>query len=55
MLIMKKECPAEYDTFMDCLAKNPGKAENCLSFRQELVECGKPGIRKANSDPDYTY
>ena len=55
MLIMKKECPAEYETFMDCLDKNPGKPENCLNLRQELFDCGKPGIKKANTDPDYTY
>jgi len=55
MLIMKKECPGEYDGFMGCLEANPGKPEKCLNMRQELFECGKPGIKKANSDPTYVY
>ncbi len=55
MLIVKKECPPEYDAFMACLEANPGKPENCTSFRQSLFECGKGGFKKANSDPDYTY
>lgn len=55
MLIVKKECPPEYEAFIGCLEANPGKPENCMSFRQEMFECGKAGFKKANSDPDYTY
>jgi len=55
MLIVKKECPPEYEAFVGCLEANPGKPENCTSFRQEMFECGKAGFKKANSDPDYTY
>lgn len=55
MLIVKKECPDEYGSFMSCLDNNPGKPENCLSLRQEMFECGKGGFKKANTDPDYTY
>jgi hypothetical protein len=55
MLIVKKECPPEYDAFMSCLDNNPGKPEKCLTLRQEMFECGKAGFKKANSDPGYTY
>ena len=33
MRIVKKECPPEFDEYMGCLEKNPGKAENCIKFR----------------------
>ena len=55
MLIVKKECPAEFDTFMDCLDKNPGKPENCVQLREKMFDCGKSGFKKANSDPEYIY
>ena len=55
MLIVKKECPPEFGAFSSCLENNPGKPELCASFREALFECGKGGIKKANSDPDYVY
>ena len=55
MLIVKKECPPEFDAFMSCLDSNPGKPENCLNLRQVMFECGKAGFKKANTDVDYHY
>jgi hypothetical protein len=55
MLIVQKECPPEFEKFTECLDKNPGKPENCISLRQALFECGKGGFKKANSDPTYVY
>lgn len=55
MQIVKKECPPEFDAFTSCIDNNPGKPENCINLRQALFECGKAGIKKANTDPDYTY
>jgi len=55
MQIMKKECPPEYEQFIECLNKNPDNTDKCLDLRQKLFDCGKPGIRKANADPNYTY
>jgi hypothetical protein len=55
MLIVKKECPPEYDAFISCLENNPAQPEVCVPLRQALFDCGKGGFKKANSDPDYVY
>lgn len=55
MLIVKKECPDEYNTFIDCLEANPGKPENCATLRYAMFDCGKTGFKKANTEAGYTY
>jgi hypothetical protein len=55
MRITQKECPDEFATFNSCLAANPSNPERCASLRDELFACGKPGIKKANTDKSYLY
>jgi len=40
---------------MDCLSKNPTNPDACKSQKEALFDCGKPGFKKANTDPDYEY
>lgn len=40
---------------MDCLSKNAAKPELCVPIKEKLFECGRPGFKKANTDPDYEY
>ena len=55
MLIVKKECPPEYNAYMACLEKNPDNPDLCKNFREALFECGRPGFYKANTDSTYEY
>ena len=55
MRIAKKECPDEYDSYMDCLTVNAANPDKCIPLRDQLFVCGRPGFRKANTDPDYEY
>jgi hypothetical protein len=55
MRIVKKECPPEFEAFIDCLSKNSAKPELCVPIKEKLFECGRPGFKKANTDPDYEY
>ena len=40
---------------MTCVSTNQSKPELCLPLREQLYECGKPGFKKANTDPNYEY
>jgi hypothetical protein len=55
MMIVRKECPGEFDEYMSCLEQNPTAPENCNKLKESMFECGKGGYKKANTDPDYTY
>lgn len=55
MLIVKKECPDEFEKYTDCLTKNSANPDVCKNLKEELFICGKPGFKKANTDPTYTY
>lgn len=55
MRIVEKECPAEFNVFKECIAKNAAKPELCVNDKQTMFECGKAGFKKANTDPNYVY
>ena len=55
MQITQKECPDEFATFNACLASNASNPEKCAPLREALFACGKPGIKKANTDKSYQY
>lgn len=40
---------------MACVEKNPDNTDVCKPLRQELFDCGRPGFKKANTDPNYEY
>lgn len=55
MRIVRKECPAEYEVYMNCLSKNAANPDLCKKDKEDLFECGKPGFKKANTDITYEY
>jgi hypothetical protein len=55
MQITQKECPDEFQNFKNCLTQNASNPEKCAPLREELFICGKPGIKKANTDKSYLY
>lgn len=55
MRITQKECPDEYANFQSCLSQNATNPEKCAPLRDELMACGKIGIKAANTDKNYQY
>ncbi|CAD8100964.1 unnamed protein product [Paramecium primaurelia] len=53
-IILKKECPGELSAFKECVIRTKDESK-CMSFKDALLECGKPAFRKANTTPDYQF